>query len=160
MASGRFPPSMAAAMAAATGLPGRLPLRSPTSCTVVTPYSPRVAAAWSVPSPQVKASTVPASSRARVASSREVVMGTPSAFSARTQMVPTDIRFAPTRRLDDLELLEEVDHALVSVPFVDDDLAGAARLGVGHVGDLLAGAAGADLPGLDPEVGDRQRLDG
>src|SRR5436309_7468024 len=48
------------------------------------------------------------------------------------------------RLLENLELFEELDDALVGVTLVLDDLACLALLGGRHVGDLLTGAAPAD----------------
>ena len=87
MASGPDPPDTSAAMAAATGTPGRAPPRSPTSCTVVAPYSPRAAAIDAVSAPQATASTVPATDRASVSSSKVMGAGPESPASARTQIL-------------------------------------------------------------------------
>ena len=43
-------------------------------------------------------------------------------------------------------MLEELDDPLVALALVDDDLAGRPGLGLGHLGDLLAGA-GRSRPG-------------
>src|SRR5579864_3704603 len=107
-------------MAAPTGTPGSAPPRSPTSWTREAPWLPR-AAAWSaMPAPQATASTVVASSRALVSSSRLTGRGRPSATSATTQMVLSVI---PVVSLDQLELGEEVDDPLVPLAVVFQDLA-------------------------------------
>src|SRR5687768_15603944 len=107
-------------------------------------------------SPQCTASTVDASSRAFESSSSVMLRGLPSAASATTQILFSAMSVV---LLDDLELLEELDDALVSIALVDDDLAGLALFGRGHVGDLLAGAGLPDLAGVEAEVGDLQLLD-
>src|ERR1700735_4022007 len=92
-------------------------------------------------------------------SSSEVVMGAPSATSARTQILSMDMcACSPTRSLQDLQLLEELDDALIAVTLVDHDLAGRSGLGVGDIGDLLAGAGGAHLTAVEAEIGHGQRL--
>src|SRR5437763_6917927 len=60
---------------------------------------------------------------------------------------------------DHLQLLEELDDALVGVAFVFDDLARLALFGGLHGGDLLAGSGPADLAGVDAEIGDSELLD-
>src|ERR1035438_6315436 len=87
MASGAWPAAMAAAMAAATGAPGSALARSPTSWTTETPYSPSTAALLAVSEPQATASTVVASERAAVSSSRVAVVGPASVASATTQIL-------------------------------------------------------------------------
>src|ERR1035441_1209666 len=125
MASGPPPASTAVAMAAATGAPGSAPDRSPTSWTTVAPYSPSVPATEAVSSPQATASTVPARDRAWEISSRLAVMGLPSATSASTQILSIAIgSCAPTRSLQDLQLLEELDDSVGAVAFIDHDLTG------------------------------------
>src|SRR5271165_811757 len=111
-------------MAAATLGPGSDSPMSPTSYSFVAPYEPRAGAAPAAPGPHVTASTAPPNPRAAVSSSRTIERGTPSFCSARTQILFTSVTL-----LQDFELLEETDHALMSVAFVDDDLAGFASLG-------------------------------
>ena len=82
---------------------------------------------------------MPARDRAWLISSRLVVMGFPSAVSARTQILSMDIVCSFSYSvLQDLQLLEELDDAFVGIALVDDDLADRTGFGVGHRGDLLA----------------------
>src|SRR5438477_11862528 len=60
---------------------------------------------------------------------------------------------------NDLQLLEELDDALVGVALVLDDLARLALLGGGDLDDLLPGADPPDLVGSQPEVADRELVD-
>src|SRR5579872_4393973 len=152
MASGAAPPCTAAAMAAATGTPGRAPAMSPTLCTVDAPCWPSAGAIDSVSVPHATASTVPASSRALVSSSRETGRGLPSATSASTQMVDSAMS-------DHLQLLEERHDLGEGLALVLDDLARGAGLGLLDRGDLLARPALADAAGVDAEVGDLEGVD-
>src|SRR5271170_413269 len=116
MASGALPPWISAARAEETGTPGRAPPRSPTSYTVVAPYSPRGPAKEAVSVPQATASTVPATARASVRSSSVIGVGPASPASANTHTLSIAIS-------DHLQLLEEGDDALGAVPLVHHDLA-------------------------------------
>src|SRR5437763_13497221 len=112
MASGASPLSMCAANAAPAAAPGRAWPISPAVYTLVAPYLPSSGANASVSPPQVNASTVEPRLRAAVSSSSEMVRGLPSKASARTQILLTGIGS------DHLQLLEELDDALVGVAFV------------------------------------------
>src|SRR5581483_9971966 len=79
--------------------------------------------------------------------------------SAKTQTLLSAMVCLSPLASDDLELLEEGDDALVGVALVLDLLAGLALLGLADLGDLLAGPAPADLPGVEPEVGDLDLVD-
>src|SRR3954452_20052886 len=98
-------------------------------------------------SPPTNAVTVP-SDRALVNSSSVNAVGAPFDSCANTQMFMMSS--------DDLQVLEERHDLGVSLSVVFDDLAGLAGLGLGDVGDLLAGGVPSDR--ADPEVGSRHRL--
>src|SRR5665213_3342855 len=96
-----------AAIADATGAPGRPPCRAPTSKSVVAPNSP----AWAAndaPSPHVTAETVVASERACVRSSSEVVVNEPFDGSTTTQMFDSAMAIS----LQNLDRFEEGHDAL------------------------------------------------
>src|SRR3954463_3350804 len=126
---------------------------SPAVYTLVAPYLPSSGANASVSPPHVKASTLDARLRAAVSSSRLMVRGLPSKASARTQILLTGIGS------DHLQLLEELDDALVGVALVFDDLARLALFGGLDRGDLLAGSGPSHLPGVEAELGDGELLD-
>ena len=80
--SGPLPRSIASAIAEATGTPGSVPPRSPVACTLVAPWAPSGPATASASAPAYTASTVSASARALVSSSRVIGATLPSAASA------------------------------------------------------------------------------
>src|SRR4051812_24046701 len=100
---------------------------------------------------------VPPRSRALVSSSSVIEATLPSATSAKTHVVDTAMC---SELLQNFQLLEELDDALVGLALVFDDLARLARLGGRHVVDGLAGARPADVVVGQSEVGDLDLVDG
>src|SRR5919201_4673054 len=95
-------------------------------------------------------------SRALVSSSSVAEVALPSSPSAYTHTFGSVIR----RLLDDLELLEEGDDALVGVALVLDLLARLTLRGRLDRGDLLAGALPPDVVLRQAEVGHLRLVDG
>src|ERR1700686_4768217 len=126
-------------MAEATGTPGSGPPRSPTSYSVVAPYSPATAARAAFP-PQVIAETVAPKVRPCVRSSSDVVVNEPFDGSVTIQMFDRAITL-----LENLDRLEKTDDAFGAVALVHVLLAGGARLGGDDVGDFLARAVRSGL---------------
>src|SRR5258708_19014060 len=122
-----------------------MPPRSPTSYSVVAPYSPSGPASDAASAPQATASTVDATVRASVSSSSVTGVGPLSPTSASTHTLSIGIS-------DHLQLLEEGHDALRAVALVHHDLSRPACLGVGHVRDLLPAARRADQRRFDPEL--------
>src|SRR3954451_23617871 len=107
--------------------------------------------------PPWKAASVPAPSwRALVSSSRVPVVGAPSVDWAKTQMVSMAMCLSSDLS-NNLEALEEGDDLEVPLAIVLDDLTGLARLGGGHVHDLLPGAGPAG--GVHAQVGGLDGVD-
>src|SRR4051812_47159956 len=121
MASGALPASTAAAMAAATGTPGRASPMSPMARTLLAPYSPSSAATASASVPAYTASTESAMARALVSSSSVVGVTLPSEASASTQILE---RVMVQGLLEDLEVVEIGDDLLEAGAVVLDDLSG------------------------------------
>src|SRR3954447_17138904 len=98
-------------------------------------------------SPPTNAIALP-NERALVNNSSVKAVGAPFDSCANTQMFMMSS--------DDLQVLEERHDLGVSLSVVFDDLAGLAGLGLGDVGDLLAGGIPSDR--TDSEVGSGHRF--
>src|SRR5262249_24329106 len=112
--------------------------------------------------PTYTASTVSASSRALVRISRVALVGLSPSDSAKTQILETAtaLSYCSIRISDDLQLLEELDDALIRLAVVLDLLAGLALVRGADVHDLLPRTGPADLPRVEPEVGHGHLVDG